>query len=152
MPIIFTAAALIISAAIITAEKSMSPYDYIKKHNKDEAFAPAELLYQQTSDDGVCVVFYINGSGKFCCGVLEKTFFGYREAGYGGYRDINSESYLLSRFQESGFDICWGVIDDGVSEVFIDGEKCNIAETQYAFRIFWLTGFWENDPELTKIA
>jgi hypothetical protein len=42
LPIIFTAAALIISAAIITAEKSLSPYDYIKKHNKDEAFAPAE--------------------------------------------------------------------------------------------------------------
>ena len=103
-------------------------------------------MYQQTSDDGVCVVFYINGSGKFCCGVLERL-----SSVTGGRlrrisRDINSESYLLSRFQESGFDICWGIIDDGVSKSSSTA-KCNIADTQYTFRIFWLTGFWRMTPK-----
>ena len=122
--------------------------------------APSELLYQETLDTGLDIVFYTDQRGLFNCGMTEQTFFGYKTVGISGSLGIYDDTYIYSAFADDQtiHNICWGVLtDNDVTEVLLDDEPCNIADTPYNFRVFWLTGLEIDNPaspslpSLTKI-
>lgn len=145
---------LILCLAFIISTNNQTPYDYLKKSNNDEVTAPSELLYQETMDTGISIVFYINQRGKYDCAIMEDAFIGYNTVGYSGSLDINdADTYLYGSFanNQKKQDICWGIlVDDSITEVFLDNEPCAIVDVAYRdFRIFWLIGLWEDVPSLT---
>lgn len=138
--------------------KDQTLYDYLKKSSASAATLPAELLYQEELDTGLSVVFFINHRGKYECAIMKKRFpAGYKVIGHSGTLDIeNADTYLYSSFvyNKETYDICWGIlIDDNVTEVFLDNTPCHIADTAYErFRIYWLMGLWEDVPRLTTAS
>lgn len=155
LPILFFAGILVLcfAVAMIVIGNKRSPYDYLKKSNNGKVTAPTELLYQETPDAGLSLVFYIDQSGLYRCAMIEDSLLGHRTVGISGSLGIhNSDTYLYSSFanDRAYSNICWGILTDGdVTEVFLDNELCNIADTAYGFRIFWLTGLANDDPLLT---
>lgn len=144
---------LVICGTIVIVGKNQTPYDFLKKSNNNDVIAPAELLYQKTLDSGFSIVFYIDQSGLYRCAMIEDVLLGHRTVGISGSLGIyNSDTYLYSSFAsgQTNQNICWGVLtNNDVTEVFLDNESCNIADTAYGFRIFWLTGLKNDTPSLT---
>ena len=144
---------LVLCVVLLAAGQTQTPYDYLKKSNNDNVAAPTELLHQETLDTDISIVFYIDQRGLYNCAVMDKALFGYRTVGISGSLGIyNSETYLYSSFADGQTkqNICWGVLtDNDVTEVFLDDEPCNIADTAYGFRIFWLMGLGNETPSLT---
>ncbi len=144
---------LVLCVSLLIAKGKQTPYDYLKKSNRDNLITPSELLYQETLDTDLSIVFFIDQRGLYNCAVMDKALFGYRTVGISGSLGIyNSETYLYSAFADGQTkqNICWGVLtDNDVTEVFLDDEPCNIADTAYSFRIFWLMGLENETPSLT---
>lgn len=115
--------------------------------------APSELLYQETLDTGLSIVFYIDQRGRYECAIIEDVLLGYRTVGVSGSLSINNiGTYLYSSFADGQVkhNICWGILTDNtVTEIFLDNEPCNIADTAYSFRVFWLIGLGHDNPSLT---
>lgn len=150
---VFSAAVLLVLAFY---KSGQSPYEYLRENNNDCMTTPSELLYQETTESDMSVVFYTDQCGKYRCALLRKGWFGYQIIGYSGVlsRD-NTGTYLRSAFVrgQKKYGICWGVLlNNDISEVFLDDEPCSIANTQYyKFRIFWRMGLWDEDPVLRMV-
>ena len=144
-----------ICAGVIITGKSQTPYDYLKKNNNDDVTAPTELLYQETSDTGLSVVFYIDNRGRYECAMIQDALLGYKTVGISGSLGVdNTDTYLYSAFVDGSekHNICWGILtDDNVTEVLLDNEPCAVADTPYAgFRVYWLTDISGDNPSLEK--
>lgn len=143
---------LVLCVIIIIAKNKQTPYEYLKSSNNDEVTAPSELLYQETLDIGFSVVFYIDQRGRYECAIIKDDFLSYKTVDISGSLSVNNtNTYLYNSFfnGKNKFDICWGVlVDNNVTEVLLDNEPCNIVNTAYGFRMFWLVGEWEDLPSL----
>lgn len=145
---------LILGIMVILIENNQSPYDYLKENSADSLFAPSEFLFQETSNDGINVVFYINQNGKYQCAILKDAFIGYRIIKYSGSLTIdNADTYLYSSviYKQKKYEICWGILtDDSVTKVFLDDKPCSVGDTTYSdIRVFWMLGSWDDLPLLT---
>lgn len=144
---------LVLCVLFLAAKGKLTAYDYLKKSNRDNLITPSELLCQETLDTGFDVVFYIDRRGLYNCAVIKKELFNYRTVGVSGSLGIDDTGqYLYSSFADGRTkqNICWGVLtDNDVTTVFLDDEPCNIADTTYSFRIFWLMGLDNENPSLT---
>lgn len=134
---------------------SKTPLDYLKTEYDADYRKPTELLYQETLNNGIIIVFFINQYGAFDCTLMEENIIGYNILGYSGSIDINdADTYLYGSFKkgQNVIDICWGILtDNNISEVLLDNQNCVIVDTAYnEFRLFWLTGIWDNLPTLVK--
>lgn len=152
--LLFLVVAFIVFGVFLIHRANLSPYEYLMKTKADDRIAPSELLYQETLDDGISVVFYISTRGKYECALMGRTVYGYKILGYSGSLDMDDAgTYLYSSFTDGQqkTDICWGIlVDESMQEVFLDNEPCSIVDTAYRdFRIFWLIGSWESPPLLT---
>lgn len=144
---------LVLCVSFLIKRGKQTPYDYLINSNRDNLITPSELLYQETLDTGSDIVFYIDRRGLCNCAVIKKDLFDYRTIGISGSLDISgTEKYIFSSFaaEQDGHNICWGVLtDSAVTNVFLDNKPCNIADTAYSFRIFWLMDLGSETPSLT---
>ena len=143
---------LILCVVITITINKQTPYDYLKKSNNDVT-APSELLYQETLETGLSVIFYIDQKGIYECAIIRDTLLGYKTIGVSGSLGVhNNGTYLYSSFSgiQTSHNICWGILtDNDITEVFLDNAPCNIADTSYNFRIFWLMDLGNDNPILT---
>lgn len=150
IPVLLCVGILILCSALLIAGKPQTPYDCLKKSEGGDFLAPSELLYQETLDTGFDIVLYADQRGLYNFGVTEKAFLGYKKVGISGSLGIyNDDTYLYSAFYDGKtlHNVCWGILtDDSVTEVFLDNVPCNIADTPYNFRIFWLMDLEIDDP------
>lgn len=147
-------AIIVFGLLLINNMSNLSPYEYLWKTESEDRIAPSELLYQETLNTGVSLVFYISQRGKYECVLMSKTIYGYKILGHSGSLDTDNAGINLYGSFTNGdekTDICWGIlVDESIQKVFLDGEPCSIVDTAYkGLRIFWMVGCWEDPPLLT---
>ncbi len=139
--LLFSAAILI--NIILKYATNQSPYDYLKMAFKETTEnAPSKLLYQDTSEEGISVVFYVNQNGTYDAALLKKNFIGYKLIRCSGHIGIGGVSYLTSAAVDTDsqlrYEISWGILTDNEAEkVFLGENECNLVYTAENFRVFW---------------
>lgn len=129
----------------------ISPYDYLKMKTpfSDTELIPAEPVYQGIADnsiDNIYVVFYANNNGTYDCALLEKNSSGYDiilRSGHFAHGDASPWIYSSNLVQEDGtqIELLWGTLaDDSAEQVLVNNMPCEIANTAFGFRVFWIIG------------
>ncbi len=129
----------------------ISPYDYLKMKTplNDTELTPVEPVYQGIADnkiDNIYVVFYANKHGTYDCALLEKNSSGYDiilRSGHFAHGDISPWIYSSDLRQEDGtlIELLWGILaDDSAKQVLVNNMPCEIANTAFGFRVFWIIG------------